>query len=395
MNTAKVNKRTIAALAACQGLLMTNNSILIATNGLVGLAIAPEPWMATLAVTTYIVGATISTIPISLLMKRIGRRAGFGIGGLCGIAGALICTWAVHTSNFWLLCLGTLILGGYNAAGQYYRFAAADAATPEFKSTAISLVLAGGIIGGFLGPETSKVTKDLLAPVFLGAYMSLSVFCLIAMLIQRLIVVPPLSESDRRERGRPLLEIIRQPAFAVAVLSGMVAYGVMNLLMTTTPLAMVACQHPFSDAAFVIQWHLVAMFAPSFVTGTLIKRFGVVSIMLVGVALNLLCVVFAVAGESVANFWLAMVLLGVGWNFMFIGATSLLTEAHTPAERGKAQGINDFAIFGTMAVTSLASGALFNYQGWVTMNLGAVPLLIVVGTALAWLALWRRVATAR
>jgi MFS family permease len=387
--------RTIAALAVCQGLLLTNNSILIATNGLVGLAIAPEQWMATLAVTTYIIGATISTIPISLLMKRIGRRAGFAVGGVFGIAGALICTWAVYAGDFWVLCLGTLVLGGYNAAGQYYRFAAADAASPDAKSTAISLVLAGGIIGGFLGPETSKFTKDLLTPAFLGAYISLSVFCVIAMLVQQLIAVPPLSERERREPGRPLLAILRQPACMVAVLSGMIAYGVMNLLMTATPLAMVACQHPFSDAAFVIQWHVVAMFAPSFVTGNLIKRFGVLTIMMTGVALNLICVAFAVAGESVANFWFAMVLLGIGWNFMFIGATSLLTETHTPSERAKAQGVNDFAIFATMAATSLASGALFNYQGWVTMNLGAVPLLLAVGAAMVWLALHRRAVAKR
>jgi MFS family permease len=383
-------RKNVGVLVACQALLFTNNSILTTVNGLAGLALAPQKVLATLPVTAYIVGATLTTIPVSLLMRRIGRRGGFTVGALIGILGALICALAVHAGVFWLLCAGSLVLGTYNAAGQYYRFAAADAANEDFKSRAISFVIAGGIFGGILGPETSKLTKDLVAPAFLASYLSLVAFCLLAVLLLRFIEIPPLSQSERKEQGRPLTEIARQPAFVVAVLSAMVGYGVMNLLMTAAPLAIVACQLPFSDAAFVIQWHFIAMFAPSLVTGALIRRFGVITIMLAGVALNFASVGFALSGLEVAHFWLALVCVGTGWNFMFIGGTTLLTETHTPAERAKTQGVNDFAIFLTMAITSAVSGALFTLQGWELMNLGALPVLALTGAVMIWLAVQRR-----
>src|SRR3990172_5128163 len=270
--------------------------------------------------------------------------------------------------------------------------APADSASIDFKSKAISLVLAGGIAGGILGPETSKVSKDFFVQAaFAGSYLSLGVFCLLAIGLILLIDIPPLTVAERKESGRPLTAIARQPAFLVAVLSAVVGYGVMNLLMTATPLAMVACQHPFSDAAFVIQWHVIAMFAPSFFTGTLIKRFGVVNVMLTGVVLNFGCIAVALAGLEVAHFWAAMVLVGVGWNFMFIGGPPFLTECHTPSERGKVQGANDLAIFLTMIATSLSSGLLFTLQGWELMNQLAVPFLLLAGIAMLWLAaVWRR-----
>jgi MFS family permease len=384
-------QKNVALLSACQGLLLTNNSILIATNGLAGYALANDKAFATLPVTAYIVGAALTTMPASLLMRRLGRRAGFALGAVFGIVGALICAYAAFAHDFWLLCAGALVLGIYNATGQYYRFAAADSASIDFKSKAISLVLAGGIAGGILGPETSKISKDLFAQaVFAGSYLSLGVFCLLAIGLVSLIDIPPLTVAERKDSGRPLSVIARQPAFIVAVLSAIVGYGVMNLLMVATPLAMMACQHPFSDAAFVIQWHVIAMFAPSFFTGTLIKRYGVINVMLAGVVLNLGCIGVALAGLEVAHFWMAMVLLGVGWNFMFIGGTTLLTECHTPSERGKAQGANDLAIFITMAVTSLSSGLLFTLQGWKLMNQLAVPFLLLTGAAMLWIAASRR-----
>ena len=384
-------QKNVALLSACQGLLLTNNSILIATNGLAGYALASDKAFATLPVTAYIVGAALTTMPASLLMRRLGRRAGFALGAVFGIVGALICAYAAFAHDFWLLCAGALVLGIYNATGQYYRFAAADSASIDFKSKAISLVLAGGIAGGILGPETSKISKDLFAQaVFAGSYLSLGVFCLLAIGLVSLIDIPPLTVAERKESGRPLTVIARQPAFIVAVLSAIIGYGVMNLLMVATPLAMMACQHPFSDAAFVIQWHVIAMFAPSFFTGTLIKRYGVINVMLAGVVLNLGCIGVALAGLEVAHFWMAMVLLGVGWNFMFIGGTTLLTESHTPSERGKAQGANDLAIFITMAVTSLSSGLLFTLQGWKLMNQLAVPFLLLTSAAMLWLAALRR-----
>ena len=383
-------RKNVAVLAVCQGLLFTNNSVLITVNALAGYALAPNKALATLPVTAYFVGSALTALPLSLLMKRYGRRFGFVLGAGCAILGSSLCALAVALSSFWLLCFGVLVLGAYFAAGQYYRFAAADSVASDFKSIAISLVLAGGIAGGFLGPETSKLTKDLLSGyTYAGAYFSLIVFALATMGVLHWLDIPPLPEADRKDAGRPLGAIARQPAFVIAVLCGMASYGVMNLLMTATPLAMIAHEHPFSDAALVIQWHMVGMFAPAFVTGMLIQRYGLSAILLTGVALNLACVAIALAGIDVMHFWLALFALGVGWNFMFVGATALLTESHTPAERGKVQGVNDAAIFLTMVVSSLSSGMLFTYQGWQTMNLLAVPFLLLAGGGILWLA-WQR-----
>ncbi len=384
-------KKNVAVLAVCQALLFTNNSILITVNALVGYALVADKALATLPVTAYFVGSALTTLPLAMLMKRYGRRPGFVLGALCAIAGSLICAAAVFTSDFWLLCAGVIILGAYFAAGQHYRFAAADSVPADYKSRAVSLVLAGGIAGGFLGPETSKLSTDLIAGhAYVGAYLSLVAFALLTMVVLRWLDIPPLPESDRREAGRPLAAIARQPVFIVAVACGTISYGVMNLLMTATPLAMTASEHPFSEAAFVIQWHMVGMFAPAFVTGHIIKRLGLMPVMLAGVGLNIACVAIALSGVHVMHFWLALVLLGIGWNFMFVGATTLLTESHTPAERAKVQGVNDAAIFVTMIVTSLASGALFTIQGWHAMNLWAVPALLLAGAGLMWLAWTRR-----
>jgi MFS family permease len=347
--------------------------------------------MATLPVTAYIVGAALTTLPASLLMRRLGRRAGFTLGAISGVIGALTCAYAAFHHNFWLLCAGALVLGAYNATGQYYRFAAADTASASFKSRAISLVLAGGIAGGILGPETSKLTKDLVAQaVFTGSYLSLAGFCLLAIGLFSLIQIPPLTAAEQKDTGRPLAVIVLQPAFIVAVTSAVVGYGVMNLLMTATPLAMSASQLPFSDAAFVIQGHVIAMFVPSFFTGSLIRRFGVFNIMLTGVALSLGCVAIALSGLDVAHFWIALVLLGIGWNFMFIGGTTLLTECHTPAERGKAQGVKRSRDFHHDGRHLVIVRLLFTLQGWALMNKLAVPFLLLAGVAMMWLAAKRR-----
>jgi MFS family permease len=384
-------RKNVAVLAGCQGLLHTNNAILISINALAGFALATDKALATLPVTMYFVGSALTTVPLSLYMKHTSRRAGFTAGAASAVLGALLCAWAIHVRDFWLLCAGVMVLGIYSAAGRLYRFAAADAAPPDFKSQAISLVLAGGVIGGFLGPETSKLTKDVVTGhPYAGTYLSLIGFAVITMLVLRWLEIPRLTEAQRGDPGRPMAVIARQPAFIVAILAGTLGYGVMNLLMTATPLAMAACQHPFSDAAFVIQWHVVAMFAPSFVTGTLIQRFGLLPIMLAGVALEGLCVVVALAGVDVMNFWVALVLVGVGWNFIFVGATTLLTETHTPAERAKVQGINELAILCTLVASSLSSGVLFSYQGWEGMNFGALPCLVAAAAGILWLAWLRR-----
>jgi len=386
-----ISRRNVLVLAICQGLLFTNNSILITVNALAGYALAADKALATLPVTSYFVGSALATLPLAMLMKRFTRRTGFIVGALFAITGSLVSAAAVYAGNFWLLCLGVVILGTYFAAGQHYRFAAADAVTGEFRSRAISLVLTGGIAGGFLGPETSKLTMELVGGhPYTGAYFSLVVFALLAILVLCWLEIPRLPESARSETGRPLGTIARQPVFAVALLCGTISYGVMNLLMTATPLAMDASAHPFSETAFVIQWHIVGMFAPSFVTGNLINRLGVITVLLAGVALNIVCVAIALAGVDLMHFWLALVLLGIGWNFMFVGATALLTESHSPAERAKVQGVNDAAIFITMIGTSLASGALFSIEGWRAMNLWAVPAVLLAGIVIVWLAWMRR-----
>jgi MFS family permease len=382
--------RNIGLLTACQALLFTNNSTLIAINGLAGLSLAPYVGLATLPVTCWVLGGAIATMPASFHMKRVGRRNGLITGTFFGVLGALICAGAIWTGNFWLLCLGTLIWGGYNAYGQYYRFAAADIATPDTRANAISMVLAGGLVGGVLGPASSRFSIDLVGPKFMGAYLVLILFALMSTFLLRFIRIPTPTAAERAASGRPLREIAAQPKFVVAVLSGAVSYGVMNFLMTSTPIAMQICGHSFGDAAFVISSHVVAMFAPSFFTGPLIRRFGVVPIMLVGAALNLLCIGAALAGIAVMNFWWAMVLLGVGWNFLYIGGTTLLTDTYRPEERAKAQGVNDQSIFIVMVISSFASGMTVTTAGWDRVNLAALPLVALITAALVWFALHQR-----
>lgn len=384
------NWRNVGLLAACQALLFTNNSTLIAINGLAGLSLAPYAGLATLPVTCWVLGGAIATMPASFHMRRVGRQRGLTSGALWGIVGALLCVTAIWTQNFWLLCFGTLVWGAYNAYGQYYRFAAADIATPDTRANAVSLVLAGGLVGGILGPTASRFTVDLAGPKFMGAYLGLILFVLATMLLLRFIRIPTPTATERAVAGRPLREIAAQPKFIVAVLAGAVSYGVMNFLMTSTPIAMQVCGHPFGDAAFVISSHVVAMFAPSFITGRLIRRFGALPLMLFGAFLNLAAIGVAFAGLAVANFWWALVLLGVGWNFLYIGGTTLLTETYRPEERAKAQGANDQTIFITMAISSITSGMAVTTAGWERVNLLALPLVALVVGAILWFALHER-----
>ena len=385
-------KRNVALLAACQAMLFTNNATLIAVNGLAGLALAPNMGLATLPVTCWILGGALATMPASLHMKRVGRKRGLTSGIFWGLAGALLCAAAMWQQSFWLLCLGTGVWGVYNAYGQYYRFAAADTASGDFKATAISLVLAGGLVGGILGPNLSRYTVDLLPTKFMGAYLALIVFALATAALLRFISIPSPTAAEQAASGRPLAQIAAQPRFVVAVLSGALGYGVMNFLMTSTPIAMGVCGHPYGDAAFVISSHVVAMFAPSFVTGALIRRFGVLSVMLTGVLLNFATVGIALSGISVAHFWAALVTLGVGWNFLYIGGTTLLTETYRPEERAKAQGANDQVIFIMMALSSFTSGLTVTSAGWATVNLYALPLVALIAAAIGWYALRRRTA---
>jgi predicted MFS family arabinose efflux permease len=381
-------RRQILLLVTCQALLYVNNVTLIAVNGLVGLALAPTPLLATLPVTTYIVGSALTTLPASLAMGRWGRRAGFMVGTAMGFAGTSIAALGVFTSSFVLLCSGTFIVGLYNAFAQYMRFAAADVAdayAPDLKERAISWVLAGGLAGGIVGPQISKLTRDALPIDFAGTYLALSIIALVACAVASRLRIPQAHHAADGSRPRPLREIAVQPAFVVAVLAGAISYGAMNLLMTATPLAMKVCGFGYPQAADVIMWHVIAMFAPGFFTGALLRRFGKERVMLAGCALMFATVAVAHAGIGYWHFWIALFALGLGWNFMFTGATALLTSTYRPVEKARVQGINDLAVFLTMITSSAASGALLSATGWTDLNLYSLPAIALATVALLWL----------
>ena len=365
-------------------------------NGLVGYALADTKTLATLGVTIYVLGSAVATMPASLWMARVGRRAGFMAGALINIAGCALAVLAISRGSFVLYCVATGVMGIYNAIGLQYRFAAAEVAAPADKAKAISLVLAGGVVGGFLGPESVRRAMDLFATPFLGGFVVLAGYALVALAVQSRVHVPPPTQEERSGGGRPLAVIMRQPVFIVAALSGAIGYGLMNLLMTATPIAMSFCSHPFGAAALVIQWHVVGMYAPGFVTGSLIRRFGVLNVILAGIALVASCVAVALNGITVAHFLIALVLLGVGWNFMYTGGTTLLTESYAPPEKARTQGANDFLVFATMGVSSLASGAMVSTAGWEAMNRAMLPILAALADrrALVRLAAARRPARA-
>jgi MFS family permease len=378
-------RRNVTLLAACQAMLFSNSSTLASINGLAGMSLATNPALGTLPVTTWVLGGAIATLPASLYMKRVGRTQGLIAGASTGILAALICALSIGLHSFWLLCLGTLIFGASNATGQYYRFAAADVSPPDYKARAISLVLAGGLVGGIIGPGMSRFSVDAFSDRFLGAYLVLILFCVVTIALLASTRIPNPTAEEQASGGRPLREIATQPKFMVAVLSGAIGYGVMNLLMTATPIAMGLCGHPFGDAAFVVSSHVIAMFAPSLIAGSLIKRFGVLNIILAGAALNVVSVIVALNGIDLPHFWISLVLLGVGWNFMYIGGTTLLTETYRPEEKAKAQGANDMCIFVMMVISSLTSGMLVTTSGWDRVNLFALPLLALVAVAALWL----------
>jgi MFS family permease len=384
--------RNLWLLAICQGLFLTNNVTFIAINGLVGLSLAPLGWMATLPVMAYVVGGALSTGLVAATQRRFGRKASFQLGLAVAAASALLCCYAAYSRNFWLLTTATLVAGYYNANAQLYRFAAAELAAPAFREKAVSLVLAGGLIGAVAGPNLAAATRSLTAAPFAGAYLALAGVALLAIALLAFIDFPPAppKQSASGNKGRPLGQILRQPAFIVAASAGALGYGVMNLLMAATPIAMQVCGLPFSDVALVLEWHVIGMFAPGFFTGHLIKRFGALPVMAAGLALNIGCVGVALTGVEFHQFLTALLLLGLGWNFLFTGATALALTAYQPEEKDKAQGALNFCIFAVLAVSSLASGVLVTTQGWTLLNVGSLLPLGLTALALGWLALGRR-----
>ncbi|HRA61030.1 MAG TPA: MFS transporter [Burkholderiaceae bacterium] len=378
--------RNLALLAVCQGLLLTNNIIFIAINGLIGLSLAPLGWMATLPVMGYVVGGALSTPLVARTQSAWGRKVSFQIGLMVALVSSLLCAYAVVSHNFWLLVTATVIAGYYNANGQLYRFAAAELAAPGYREKAISLVLAGGLIGAVIGPNLATRTRSLTDTPFVGAYLALTLVAAIAMLLMAVMTFPPVpAKVAGAPQGRPLIEIMRQPIFIVSTLGAALGYGVMNLLMAATPLAMQVCKLPFEDAALVLQWHVIGMFAPGFFTGHLIRRFGALPIMAVGVALNFVCIAIALSGVELHQFVIALFVLGVGWNFLFTGSTTLSLKAYRPEEKDQAQAAINFSVFGVMAVTSFASGALVTTQGWRLLNLGSLVPVALTAAGLIWL----------
>ena len=377
--------RNLWLMVAAQGLLLTNNIVFLAINGLVGLSLAPYSWMATLPVMGYVVGGALSTGPVAWSQSRWGRKVSFQIGLAVAFFSALLGTYAGISTNFWVLVVATVVAGYYNANGQLYRFAAAELAKPEYRERAVSMVLAGGIVGGVIGPNLARWTQHLGDIPFAGAYATLAVVALVSMAVVSLVRFPPVPPRKKEiGGGRPLLVIMRQPVFIVSTAAAALGYGVMNLLMAASPIAMQMCGHPFKDVALVLEWHVIGMFAPGFITGHLIKRFGIIPIMFVGVVLNLLCIAIALSGVDVMHFLVSLFLVGVGWNFLFTAGTALSFRAYRPEEKDKVQGAINFSVFGVMMISSFSSGALVTTQGWTLLNYGSLIPVALTGIAVLW-----------
>lgn len=378
--------KNVLVLGTCQMLFGTGRGLFIVTAPAVALGIAPHLALATLPSGLIVVGNALAAMPASLFMRRFGRKAGFLCGTLLAAISGAACAAAVIYENFWLLALGGLLFGFFAGFAQLYRFAVADAASEQFRAKAISLVLAGGVFAGLAGPNLANWGKELLANhLFAGAFLFMIGTALLAAIILLFLNIPNLTKSQREGPQRPLLEIMKQPVFIAAAVSATVAQAVMNFLMTATPVAMIAqCGHSFGAVAIVISWHSVAMFAPGFVTGSLIRRFGENRMIIAGLILEAACIGIALSGIEVMDFWLAMFLLGLGWNFTFTAATSLMTTAYTPAERAKTQGMMNQIVYTVVAIGALSSGALVHFFGWNWVNIGAMPLLAVAAAVMVW-----------
>lgn len=385
---------SLVLLAGSQAMLFAVTSTLVAVNGLAGLALAPRAALATLPASCVVLGTLAAALPASLHMRRAGRRAGLVHGALIGVVASAACALAIGLGSFWLLCAGALAFGAFNAFGQYYRFAAADAVPAPARAKAVSLVLAGGLVGGLIGPVASRLTIDALQPRFAGAYLALAVFALAAAALLRRARLAEPRPGELSRPARRFAEVAAQPRYRVAVLAGAAGYGVMSLVMTATPIAMYACGHSYGETVFVISSHVVAMFAPSLGTGVLVRRLGVLPVLAAGVLLNLGAVCMALSGEGVREFWWALVLLGVGWNFLYIGGTTLLADTYRPEERAAAQGANELAVFLTQALASLSAGGIVAAGGWREVNAAALPVLAAVAAGVAWLALRERLRNA-
>lgn len=388
--------RNVLLLASAQALFQTASVMVMTVGALAAARIAAEPWLATAPIATMFLGTAAATFPASMLMARCGRRFGFLLGAMLGAIGGLAGAAGIWAGSLLLLCLGTLAIGAYQGFAQFYRFAAAEVADPAFRPRAISYVMAGGVFAAIVGPELGRLGGPLLSVEFTGSFLLLVAVSLLASgFLLGLRIAPPAAAHAAADPGaapRPLGAIVAQPAYLVALFGAATGYGVMILAMTATPLAMIQHQHGLSDAARVIQAHTLGMFLPSFFTGSLIARFGVLRIMLAGVAILAIHVAMTLTGVGFPSFLVALVLLGIGWNFLYIGGTTLLTETYAQAERARAQAANDLTIFAVGLTCSLAAGAMLQRLGWQMLNVVLLPWLALAGLALIWL-MARRKAT--
>ncbi len=385
-------KRNALILSGMQALGGTNSAIIVAVGGLAGQQLASRPELATLPISIYHLGLALGTIPAAMMMRRLGRRGGYLLGALLGLSGGLIAASGIFSAVFVLFCLGTLLAGLYAAYVQSYRFAAADSADAHFRPKAISWVMAGGLVGAVIATQAVIHTRDLFitTPYAASFLAQATLTALVLPFVLMLRGMHPQPRTEQQHAGRSLREIARSPYFVIAVLTGLVSYGLMTLVMTATPLAMKSCGLTLRDSTLGIQWHILAMYGPSFFTGSLIQRFGKVQVSLVGVLLIAVASFVALHGVTLAHFWLALILLGLGWNLGFIGATAMVTDCYRPEEKNRVQAFNDFMVFGSVAVASFSSGQLLAAEGWVMLNLLVFPIVGVVVIALLWLLLTRR-----
>ncbi len=371
--------RNVWLLSLCQALLMTGNILLISVIGLVGKTLAPSSSLITLPVALQFLGLMSATIPASLIMGKLGRKKGFSIGNLVGISGASIATYALSLQDFSMFCVGTFLLGIGIGFGTLYRFAAIEVCDESARHRAISISMAGGVLAAMLGPNLAVYSQQWSSDgLYVGAFMSLIVLNIIALCLLQTIRFPAPAEHHEQVVSEPLSEIIKAPNFMISVFAAMVAYAVMNILMTATPLAMIGCGFDFNKAAGVIEWHVLGMFVPAFFTGNLIERFGSRIMILTGGLLFVLCIAINIHGQSIWHFSVALILLGVGWNFMFIAATGLFSQSYKPKNKSKAQAFNEFFVFSCVTVTALMSGWLESTVGWQTMNVYVLPFVLAV-----------------
>ena len=391
----RLARRNALVLAVAQGLAGGNNIVIVSTAGIIAGTFAGDRALATVPASTLIVGMWIGTLPVGYLAKNFGRRTAYLVGAFFGGLAGLVLAAAAWFGSFALLCVGAGFGGLYAAAHQSYRFAAADTASDAFKPKAISWVLAGGVFAGLFGSQLVIATKDIWPQyLFAASYLAQAATAILAVCVLMFLRMPAPTIAGPIGEGRPLAALFRQPRLIVAVLCGVASYSMMNLVMTAAPVAMVDCNHSITDATLGLQWHVMAMFGPSFFTGALIARFGIDRVIWAGLAIMAVAIAVAISGITVWHFWIALVLLGIGWNFAFIGATAMVTQCHRPNERNKVQAVNDFLVFGAMAVGSFSSGHILAIYGWTMVNEVALPIIITAGVLLAAGTLARRPATA-